>query len=101
MNIGKSLFAQAMEFLPWTSFARIVTLYSGKAGVRRMSCEEPFRVMAFAQLTWRESLRDIEVILEANARTSFTQWAFAIRCTGLRWPMPTNREIGEFELSLR
>ena len=67
MNIGKTLFAQVMEFVPWTSFARIVERYSGNAGVRRMSCAEQFRVMAFAQLTWRESLRDIEVTLGANA----------------------------------
>ena len=66
MNVGKTLFAQAMEFIPWTSFARIVARYSGNAGVRRLSCAEQFRVMAFAQLTWRESLRDIEVTLGAN-----------------------------------
>ena len=67
MNAGKTLFAQIMEFVPWTSFTRIVERYSGNAGVRRMTCAEQFRVMAFAQLTWRESLRDIEVTLGANA----------------------------------
>lgn len=67
MNVGKTLFAQIMEFVPWTSFSRIVDRYSGNAGVRRMNCAEQFRVMAFAQLTWRESLRDIEVTLGANA----------------------------------
>ena len=48
-------------------FSRIVERHSGDAGVRRMNCAEQFRVMAFAQLTWRESLRDIEVTLGANA----------------------------------
>lgn len=67
MYAGKTLFAQIMEFVPWTSFTRIVDRYSGNAGVRRMTCSEQFRVMAFAQLTWRESLRDIEVTLGANA----------------------------------
>jgi hypothetical protein len=67
MYVGKTLFAQIMEFVPWTSFGRIVDRYSGNAGVRRMTCAEQFRVMAFAQLTWRESLRDIEVTLGANA----------------------------------
>ena len=67
MNVGKTLFAQIMEFVPWTSFSRIVERHSGDAGVRRMNCAEQFRVMAFAQLTWRESLRDIEVTLGANA----------------------------------
>ena len=67
MYVGKTLFAQVMEFVPWTSFGRIVDRYRGNAGVRRMTCAEQFRVMAFAQLTWRESLRDIEVTLGANA----------------------------------
>ena len=67
MNVGKTLFAQIMDFVPWTSFSRIVERHSGNAGVRRMNCAEQFRVMAFAQLTWRESLRDIEVTLGANA----------------------------------
>ena len=66
MNVGKTIFAQTMDFVPWTSFGRIVDRYAGNAGVRRMSCAEQFRVMAFAQLTWRESLRDIEVTLAAN-----------------------------------
>ena len=67
MNVGKTLFAQIMEFIPWTSFSRIVQRHKGDSGVRRMNCAEQFRVMAFAQLTWRESLRDIEVTLGANA----------------------------------
>ena len=72
MNAGKTLFAQIMEFVPWTSVARIVDHYSGNAGVRRMTCAEQFRVMAFAQLTWRESLRDIEVTLGANANKLYS-----------------------------
>jgi hypothetical protein len=67
MNSGKTLFAQIMEFVPWTSFGRIVDRYSGDLGVRRLTCAEQFRVMAVTQLTWRESLRDIEVTLAANS----------------------------------
>jgi transposase len=67
VNAGKTLFAQIMEFVPWTSFSRIVQRYSGNAGARTLSCAEQFRAMAFAQLTWRESLRDIEASLSANA----------------------------------
>jgi len=52
--------------VPWTSFARIQR-YDGNSGVRALSCAEQFRAMAFAQLTWRESLRDIEASLSANA----------------------------------
>ena len=72
MNIGKTLFAQIMEFIPWTSFARIVDRYSGNARARRLTCAEQFRVMAFAQLTWRESLRDIEVTLGANSNKLYS-----------------------------
>ncbi len=67
MNTGKTLFAQVMEFIPWTSFSRIVQRHRGNVGVRSLSCAEQFRAMAFAQLTWRESLRDIEASLSANA----------------------------------
>jgi len=67
MHVGKTLFAQVMEFVPWTSFARIVQRHGGNSGVRALSCAEQFRAMAFAQLTWRESLRDIETSLSANA----------------------------------
>ena len=66
MNMGKTLFAQIMEFIPWTSLARIVARYGGDSGVRSLSCPEQFRAMAFAQLTYRESLRDIETCLLAN-----------------------------------
>lgn len=66
MNQGKTLFAQLMEFVPWTSFTRIVARYGGDSGVRCLPCTEQFRAMAFAQLTYRESLRDIEACLLAN-----------------------------------
>jgi hypothetical protein len=66
MNAGKTLFAQLMDFLPWTTFTRIVARYGGDRGVRVFNCAEQFRAMAFAQLTWRESLRDIEVCLSAQ-----------------------------------
>jgi hypothetical protein len=67
MNTGKTLFAQLMDFLPWTTFARYVHRYGGDRGVRTLPCAEQFRIMAFAQLTYRESLRDIEACLAAQA----------------------------------
>jgi transposase len=67
MNAGKTLFAQLMDFLPWSTFNRYVSHYGGDKGVRTLSCAEQFRVMAFAQLTYRESLRDIEASLSAQA----------------------------------
>ncbi|OIP19597.1 MAG: hypothetical protein AUK50_04265 [Comamonadaceae bacterium CG2_30_57_122] len=52
-----------MEFVPWSSFARIL----GDARVSTLPCTEHFRIMAYVQLTWRESLRDEEATLSANA----------------------------------
>ncbi len=71
MNIGKTLFAQVMEYVPWKNFGRIIDRHGGDSGVRTLSCADLFRVMAFAQLTWRESLRDIEVCLSANQAKLF------------------------------
>ena len=67
MNTGKTLFAQLMDFLPWTTFTRIVDRYGGDHRVRTLSCAEQYRSMAFAQLTYRESLRDIETCLSVHA----------------------------------
>ena len=67
MNTGKTLFAQLMDFLPWTTFTRIVDRYGGDHRVRTLSCAEHYRSMAFAQLTYRESLRDIETCLSVHA----------------------------------
>ena len=67
MYLGKTLFAQAMDFLPWKTFHCIVDRYGGDHRTRSLNCAEQFRVMAFAQLTYRESLRDIEVCLAAQA----------------------------------
>jgi len=66
MHVGRTLFAQVMDFLPWTTFQRIVASYQGDHGVRTLSCAEQFRCMAFAQITYRESLRDIEACLSAQ-----------------------------------
>lgn len=71
MNKRKTLFAQVVEFVPWKNFSRIVDRYNGDSGVRTLSCTDIFRVMAFAQLIWRESLRDIEVCLTANQEKRF------------------------------
>jgi hypothetical protein len=57
MHVGKTLFAQLMDFLPWTSFHRIVQRYGGNTRVRSLSCAEQFRALAFAQLTYRAPFR--------------------------------------------
>jgi hypothetical protein len=66
VNLGKTLFAQIMDFLPWKRFHRIVARRNGDHYVKHFSCAEQFRVMAFAQLSYRESLRDIELCLGAQ-----------------------------------
>ena len=66
MYVGKLVFAQVMEFAPWHTFRRLVTKYGGDFNVRSFRCLDQFFCMAFAQLTYRESLRDIEACLGAQ-----------------------------------
>ena len=66
MNAGKTLFSPLMDFLPLSSFARIVARYRGDHSVQTFPCTEQYRAMAFAQLTYRESLRAIEACLSAQ-----------------------------------
>ena len=66
MNTGKSIFAQLMEFLPAYEFRKCVKRYNGNYKIKRFTCREQFLCMAFAQLTFRESLRDIEACLRAT-----------------------------------
>ena len=65
MNSGKTVFSQVMDFLPLREFHKCVTRYRGHHKVRKFSCLDQFLCMAFAQLTYRESLRDIEACLRA------------------------------------
>lgn len=65
MNTGKTIFAQIMDFLPLHEFRKCVKRYQGDYKVQKFSCYEQFLCMAFAQLTYRESLRDIEVCLRS------------------------------------
>jgi len=67
MHAGKLLFAQLMEHLPEKTFARCVARYGGNHKVKSFSCTDQFLAMAFAQLTFRESLRDIEACLRSQA----------------------------------
>lgn len=67
MYTGKTLFAQIMDYLPWTTFNRIVAKYGGNHRIRKLACTDHFRILAFAQQTYRESLRDIEACLAAQS----------------------------------
>ena len=66
MNSGRTIFAQVMDFLPLTEFCRCVERYRGDYKVQSFSCWDQFLCLAFAQLTGRESLRDIEVCLRSQ-----------------------------------
>src|SRR5438874_13656410 len=68
MNRGQSVLAQILQYISHNEFNRCVQRYNGDHRVRGLSCWEQFLAMAFAQLTHRESLRDIEVSLAAHRR---------------------------------
>ncbi len=68
MNSGRTIFAQVMDLLPLAEFRRCVERYRGDYKVQSFSCLDQFLCLAFAQLTYRQSLRDIETCLRAHAR---------------------------------
>lgn len=68
MFAGRLIFAQVMDFMPLPTFRRCVAKYQGDFKVRKFSCLDQFICMAFAQITYRESLRDIEVCLRSQRK---------------------------------
>lgn len=80
MQEGRSVFSQLMDFVPRYEFDKCVARYGGNKHVRRLSCYAQFQVMGFAQLTFRESLRDIEACLKAVGPKLYH--------TGIRRPVP-------------
>lgn len=68
MYFGKTIFAQLMDFLPGYEFHKCVERYRGNRKIKTFSCRDQFRCMAFAQLTYRESIRDIEACMRAAHR---------------------------------
>ena len=67
MHQGHYVFAQLMQHLPLTTFRRCVARYNGEYRIQQFSCLDQYLCLAFAQLTWRESLRDIEACLRAQS----------------------------------
>ena len=65
MNTGRTVFSQLIEFLPHQEFQKCVARYSGGRYLKNLSCWDQYLAMAFAQLTYRESLRDIEACLRS------------------------------------
>jgi hypothetical protein len=66
MYIGKLVFSQVMDFMPMHTFRRCVARYQGDYKVKKFTCLDQYLCMAFAQITYRESLRDIEICLRAQ-----------------------------------
>jgi len=67
MYLGKLVFTQIIDHLPLHTFRRCIHRYDGNRYIKRFSCQDQYRCMAFAQLTYRESLRDIEACLKAQS----------------------------------
>lgn len=82
MNVGQTICAQLMDFLPTREFRRCVERYQGHYKVLRFSCWDQFLCLAFAQLSYRESLRDIEACLRAES--------FKLYHLGFRAPVSRN-----------
>lgn len=68
MFTGKLVFSQVLDFLPLSTFRQCVERYQGDHKIKSFTCQDQFRAMAFAQLTYRESLRDIEACLRAQGQ---------------------------------
>ena len=67
MNEGKTVFGQVMDYLPSRVFDGCIARYKGEKNVKGFSCKDQFLSMAFAQMTYRESLRDIEICLQSQS----------------------------------
>jgi hypothetical protein len=93
MYSGSLVFAQVIGHLPLHSLRRWVARYGGQYKLKRFSCLDQYLSMAFAQLTCRESLRDIEVCLRAQ-HSKLYHMGIALLSRGARWPMPTNAATG-------
>jgi len=88
-----------MEFVPRYEFRLCVEHFRSDYKVQRISCWDDFLTLAFAQLTYRESLRDIEPVFALRRRSSIT-WVFEARCLATIWRMPNQvrdwRIYGDF-----
>jgi len=71
MNTGRTVFSQIMDYLPRHEIRKCVKRYRGNYKVKNISCLDQFLCMAFAQLTYRESLRDIEACLRSRQNELF------------------------------
>ena len=92
MYVGATIFAQIMNLLPWRRFQTCVTRYQGDYKVKTFKCTEHFRVMAFAQLTYRERLRDIEACLRAMSSRLYHMGIRSLDCVCIPVPPCTDED---------
>lgn len=71
MNVGRYVLSQVLDHVHWQTLSRLVARYGAERKVRHFGCRQQFICMAFAQLTWREGLRDIETCLNARPETLY------------------------------
>lgn len=100
MNSGKSIFAQLMEFLPIYEFRKCVKRYNGNYKIKSFTCWEQFLCMSFAQLTYRESLRDIEACLRAAHKKLYHMGIRSKGYPAIHWQMQTKSVTGAYTQTL-
>ena len=93
MNISKTLFAQLMDYLPWSTFDRIVARYDGNRAVRTLPCATQYQAMAFAQVPTERACATSRPLCRRNLPSS-TTWASMVRSDVPHWPMPTRPATG-------
>jgi Domain of unknown function (DUF4372) len=82
MYTGKLIFSQVIDHLPMHTFRRCVQRYRSNHKIKRFTCLDQYRCMAFAQPTYRESLRDIEACLRAQQSKLYHMGISSNACTG-------------------
>src|SRR5205823_8567648 len=95
MNLGRTVFSQLVEFIPTYQFQTCVDRYQANRYVKDFSCWDQFLCLVFAQLTYRESLRDIEACLRASNPSSII-WASGDKSLATHWPKQTRFATGAF-----
>ena len=93
MNLGRTVFSQLVDLLPTYQFQLCVDRYHGNRYVKDFSCWDQFLSLAFAQLTYRESLRDIEACLRAQ-QPKLYHMGSAAQSPAIRWRTPTSIATG-------
>lgn len=94
MHQGKLVFSQVMAHLPLSTFRRCVAAHRGEHKANDFSCLDQFLAMAFAQLTYRESLRDIEVNLRGQAKRLYHMGFRFATISRNTWPRRTLLGLG-------